>query len=75
MRMTRQEHMDYCKERALKELSHSGDLANALASMASDLEKHTETKNHSAIQLGLMMLMAGQLKTSDEMRKFILGFN
>ena len=42
--------------------------------MGSDLGKHPETANHSAIQLGMMMLMAGHLTTPAEMRKFIEGF-
>ena len=43
--------------------------------MGSDLSKHPETANHSGIQLGMMMLMGGHLKTSEQMRTFINGFN
>jgi hypothetical protein len=72
--MTRSEYMDWCKKRAL-EYVDKGELQNAYASMASDLRKHPETENHSAIQLGMMMLMSGHLSTPDKMRHFIEGFN
>ena len=72
--MTRGEHLAWCKQRAL-EYCDRGDLSDAFASMASDLGKHPETKNHSGIQLGMMMVMAGQLDTPEKMRNFINGFN
>lgn len=71
---TRQEHLDWCKKRAL-EYCDIGDVTQAFASMGSDLGKHPETSNHAAIQLGMMLLMAGQLNSPMEMRKFIEGFN
>lgn len=72
--MTRQEHLDWCKQRAL-EYVDLGDNNQALASMGSDLGKHDETKNHAAIELGMMLLMAGHLNSQEKMRKFIQGFN
>lgn len=72
--MTRQEHLEWCKKRAL-EYCDAGDWEQAFASMGSDLRKHPETENHSGIQLGMMMLMAGHLSTPEKMRKFIEGFN
>ena len=72
--MTRQEHMDWCKTRALQYVD-SGDLNGGFASMVSDLEKHPETQNHAAIQLGMMLLMGGHLGTQPKMKKFIEGFN
>lgn len=74
IKMTRTEHLQWCKQRAL-EYVNSGDLPQAFASMGSDLNKHPETKNHSAIQLGMMMMMSGHLDTAEEMRRFIEGFN
>ena len=71
---TRQEHLAWCKERALVYVN-LGDIEQAFASMASDLGKHPETANHSGIQLGAMMLFAGRLTTAQDMRKFIEGFN
>lgn len=72
--MTRQEHMDWCKHRAL-EYVERGDIQQAFASMASDLGKHKETQDHSAIELGMMLMISGNLSTAGEMRKFINGFN
>lgn len=71
---TRQEHMDWCKKRAI-EYVESGDLQGAFASMASDLGKHPDTAGHAGIQLGVMQLMGGMLNTPEQMRKFIEGFN
>ena len=40
---TQQEHLDWCKERALAYLEH-GDVQGAFTSMASDMKSH-ERKN------------------------------
>ena len=72
--MTRAEHLEWCKRRAL-EYVEAGELPQAFTSMGSDLSKHPETANHSAIQLGAMLLFGGHLDTAEKMRKFILGFN
>ena len=72
--MTRQEHLDWCKQRA-NEYLDAGDVQNAYGSMASDLGKHPETQGHAAIQLGMMMMISGHLSSVPEMRKFIDGFN
>jgi hypothetical protein len=73
-KMKRQEHMEWCKKRAL-EYVDIGDLPNAFASMTSDLRSYPETANHLGIELGMMLLFTGKLNTQDEMRKFIEGFN
>ena len=72
--MTRAEHLQWCKDRAL-EYVDLGDLQNAWGSMASDLGKHEETKNHAGIELGMMQMLGGFLNTPKEMRRFIEGFN
>ena len=72
--MNRQEHLQWCKDRALKYVDN-GDLRNAFASMSSDMQKHPETEKHPAIALGMQMMMTGMLNTPGEMRKFIKGFN
>lgn len=71
--MTRQEHLEWCKKRALEYLD-KGDVTNAVASMMSDLSKHpeTETKNPFLNQLGLMAAASGDVR---EARRFITGFN
>jgi len=74
MEMTREQHLAWCKERAI-EYAEKGAVQDAFASMASDLNKHPETQDHAGIQLGMMMLMAGQLSSPPEMRRFIEGFN
>jgi hypothetical protein len=72
--MNRQEHLNWCKQRALEYIK-TGDVNNAWASMCSDMDKHPETKGHSAINLGTMLIMSGGLSTATEMKKFIEGFN
>ena len=72
--MNRQEHLEWCKKRAL-EYVDMGDLAQAFASMASDLRKHPETENHAGIELGVASMFAGHLATPEKMRKFINGFH
>jgi len=72
--MTRQEHLDWCKKRAIEYLDN-GDVNQAWASMVSDMAQHLELSGHSAISLGMQMLIGGHLSSDDAMRKFILGFN
>lgn len=72
--MNRSKHLQWCKDRA-NEIADTGDLPQAYASMVSDLSKHEETANHGAIELGMMMLLGGQLDSKYEMSKFINGFN
>lgn len=72
--MTRQEHLDWCKKRAL-ELADMGDLNQALISMMSDLGKHEETKDHKGCMLTTMLMMTGHLKTYHDVVEHINGFN
>ena len=71
---TRAEHLRWCKDRALEYVSR-GNLQEAYTSMVSDLNKHEETRNHGAIQLGMGLLIVGQLGTVEKMQNFIEGFN
>lgn len=71
--MNRTEHLAFCKERALEYLP--GDPQQAFNSMMSDLGKHNETRTHIAINIGMGLLIIGELSTPDQMRKFIVGFN
>ena len=68
--MNRDEHLQWAKQRALWELEHSG-CTSALTSLIVDFSKHPELKNHLSISLGLKLLGAGQLNSSEVMRKFI----
>jgi len=72
--MTRQEHLDWCKRRAL-EYVERGELSEAVTSMCSDLTKHDETANHKGIDIAMGLLLAGSLRTKPEVDKFIKGFN
>lgn len=71
--MTRQEHLDRCKKRAHEYLA-VGDIANAVTSMLSDLNKHEETKLNTPT-----LAMVGMLAVRDNdltaARRFIDGFN
>jgi hypothetical protein len=54
--MTRDEHLAWCKQRAL-EYVDAGDLANAVASMTSDLKEHPDTHNPALNGLALIGIM------------------
>lgn len=68
---TAADHLAWCKRRA-NEYLDAGKIREAFASMASDLNKHDETRGHSAINLGML---GGELETVEKMREFIDGFN
>lgn len=74
MEISREDHMAWCKRRAL-EYVERGSPMEAMASMFSDLKRHPETADHAAIPLGMGMMMMGKLSTPGEARKFIEGFN
>ncbi len=72
--MTRQEHLDWCKKRALEYINR-GDIQNGVTSMLSDLNKHDKTAlkpGNILNQLGMMAIMSGDER---EARRFIEGFN
>ena len=73
-KVSRAEHLQWCKDRA-NEYARKGDVSQAMASMGSDLNKHDETRNHAGMELGMMLLMSGLLKSPVEIEKFINGFN
>lgn len=70
--MTRSEHIQWCKERALAYLPE--DPAAAVTSMASDFSKHPETRETEP-----MLLMAGMLAAQsgkiNQVESWINGFN
>lgn len=68
------EHLQWCKDRAL-EYVELDDTSQAWASMVSDLRKHEDTRDHPAVELGVMLLVSGNLSSPREMRDFIKGFN
>ncbi len=74
MVMTRSEHLQWAKDRAL-EYVEIGDNVQAITSMLSDLGKHEELANHGAIELTGMLLFSGNLDDIDKVRRHIEGFN
>lgn len=73
--MNREEHLQWCKDRAIEILDSGGGPGEAYASFCSDMSKHPETRSHGAIELGLMLMLGGHNNTNYEMKKFINGFN
>lgn len=71
--MTRAEHLEWAKERARQYLD-AGDPANAVTSLLSDLTKHEELCGHPGIELGVLELFGGRLKTPDQIRRWVEGF-
>ena len=71
--MTRSEHLQWCKERAL-EYVEQGQLADAITSFASDYGKHEECGeiNPHLMSAGIMSAMNND---SAGVRRFIEGFN
>lgn len=73
---TRDDHVAWCKERALAYFDN-GALADAVASMCSDLQKHPETrammdKNPELAMIGVMYLVNSD---ASAVRRWIEGFN
>lgn len=70
--MTREEHLAWCKQRALEYLD-IGDLKNAVISMYSDMRKHPDLGMSNILgYLGLMTALSGN---TDEVRRWIEGFH
>lgn len=71
---TREEHLAWCKERALAYCDR-GDVTNAMNSMLSDMGKHEGTRDHPANKMIFELYVIGEIRTAEEMRSFIEGFN
>jgi hypothetical protein len=74
---TRAEHVEWTRKRALMELDAGGPRAvtNAISSFQSDLRKHPETQDHSALELAGMLAFGGHLSSARDVREFIQGMN
>jgi hypothetical protein len=80
--MTRQEHLEWAKERAFDQITKHSGFAGWV-SFRHDLQKHPELKDHIAIWMGdemLKLVGINGLQMFDmpgpmNMRKFIEGFN
>lgn len=73
--MTRQEHIQWCKERAIAEMDYYKDPSKGIISMMSDLRKHPETQSEGLMALCTMQLMTKPRMTRQEAVNFINGFN
>jgi len=78
--MTRQEHLKWCKDRAIQEydfyFAQGGSTMatrNGLTSMMSDMGKHDETKSNSLNALILMNMRTPMIR--QKFVEFINGFN
>jgi hypothetical protein len=71
--VSRAQHLAWAKARAL-EYVDQGELIQAHASIASDLNKHPETRSHPRVLLGMKELMKGRLRTPEAMREHIEGY-
>ena len=72
--MNRSEHLQWCKDRAMEYIDRN-EVVDGIASFISDMGKHAETENHTALPLMGIMLVSGHLNTASETAKFIEGFN
>jgi hypothetical protein len=69
--MTRDEHLEWCKQRA-REYLDAGDLLNAVTSMGSDLDKHPELGcNPYLLMTGALAAQSGAVS---DVRRWIEGF-
>jgi hypothetical protein len=70
--MTRAEHLAWAKQRALEYVDR-GEMANAIASMISDLGKHPELEHARA--LAPLLMFTADVRNPESVRRFIEGFN
>lgn len=85
--MTKQEYLTWAKDRAYEYLDqepdsrYAGPAASTSAcqqawlSFMSDLNKHEQLRRHVGIEMGMRLLLSGNLDTVQQMREFIGGFN
>jgi hypothetical protein len=69
--MSRAEHLEWCKKRALEYLPR--EPVEAMTSMMSDLKKHPELENHAGLRIAPMCY--GGHTDSRAVQKWIEGFN
>jgi hypothetical protein len=71
--LTRDEHLAWCKTRAL-EYVDAGDLTRAVASMASDLKMHQDTDNPTLDGLAMIGMMYAADGDKAAVRRWIERF-
>lgn len=70
---SREEHLAWCKQRALTYLD-KGDVKEAVTSMMSDLDKHPETRHAGEAMTYFAFFVIMQNSHADA-RRYIEGFN
>ena len=75
--MTREQHLQWCKDRALEYLNPGEfySLNSAVTSMMSDMNKHPETSFAGDGVLTMLGIHAAMSGDQGEVRRFIEGFN
>lgn len=73
--MTREEHLKWCKERAILEMDFHKDPSKGIISMMSDIRKHPETNNEVLQSLCGIQLLTRPKMSRQEVIDFINGFN
>lgn len=71
----RETHLEFSKQRALDILEKQKDPTEAWTSFLSDMQNNEETRDHMALELGMMLMVGGGLSTVPAMKKFIEDFN
>ena len=72
---TRDEHLQWCKDRAMEYVKR-GELLEGVTSMMSDMDQHPETKLPPVLsQLGLLAAVDAQKGDRRAVERYILGFN
>lgn len=72
--MNRAEHLQWAKDRAI-DLLERGETNGAFASFNSDMLKHKELEDHVRLELGMKLLLTGNLNSYSQMKEWIEGFN
>lgn len=79
--MTREEHIKWCKDRAIKEYDFYAKTScrdatrNGMDSMMSDINKHEETRSTTLQSLCVCQLIKNPNMYRQEFVNFINGFN
>lgn len=79
--MTREDHIGWCKSRAIQEYDYYAKISpreavkNGITSIMSDINKHDETRSDTLQSLCMMQLMTKPNMSRQEFVNFINGFN
>jgi prenyltransferase beta subunit len=73
--MTREEHIKWCKERAIVEMDYYKDPKKGIISMMSDIRKHPETNSEALAVLCMIELMNNPHMSRQQVINFINEFN